>query len=152
MPPALTRTGSCPTGAQSAPQSAVSHWHGPGKRPHVPPTLESRGCSLFKLRCWSLTMTIRIAQRNLIGQTRNHAKQVLFRDPNQAGLRRADQVDAFAVASSGRTPIRTANALNSNRRSNRLRATSSTSDKETFSSTAVKRRPRTRMAFRDAIP
>src|ERR1700743_3314181 len=35
----------------------ASHWHGPGKIPHIPPTLESRGCSLLELRCWSLTMT-----------------------------------------------------------------------------------------------
>src|ERR1700719_1786574 len=42
----------------------VSHWHGPGKIPHVPPTLESRGCSLLELRCWSLTMTgLRLALR-----------------------------------------------------------------------------------------
>jgi hypothetical protein len=42
----------------------VSHWHGPGKIPHVPLTLESRGCSLLELRCWSLTMTgLRLALR-----------------------------------------------------------------------------------------
>jgi hypothetical protein len=61
-------------------------------------------------------------------------------------------LDAFPVASSGRTPIRTANSLNSHRKSKRLRAVSSTSDSGIFSETADRRRPRTRMAFPTAKP
>src|SRR6478735_6512559 len=40
------------------------HWHGPGKIPHAPSMLESRGCSLLELRYWSLTTTgLRLALR-----------------------------------------------------------------------------------------
>jgi hypothetical protein len=56
------------------------------------------------------------------------------------------------LASSGRTPIRTAKSLNSKRSSNRLRAMSSTSESGTLSSVVDKRRPRTRIAFKVAKP